>query len=225
MHVIRSEQQGSWQLSKLSCHLSRGRASAQQVCALTSVTADTASSVTRPVKQSIHTISITLQNKDTIPASMSEMVTVISDAAANDAATTIGGGVAPKRAARRGKNHIFAQGESAGCTIRRHALQILVSDSMFAFVCGLFYITYFALVGRTKSSRGDPSWCFNGLSEPRFYAQLRARMACRTHPLDADGKSHTPAGAPHTKGVTEMEGLGRANLAKDGKSTSREAQV
>ena len=154
MHVIRSEQQGSWQLSKLSCHLSRGRASAQQVCALTSVTADTASSVTRPVKQSIHTISITLQNKDTIPASMSEMVTVISDAAANDAATTIGGGVAPKRAARRGKNHIFAQGESAGCTIRRHALQILVSDSMFAFVCGLFYITYFALVGRTKSLRG-----------------------------------------------------------------------
>ena len=40
-------------------------------------------------------------------------------------------------------------------------------------------------------------------------------MACLTHPVDADGKSHTPA--PNTEGVTEMEGLGRANLAKNGK--------
>ena len=40
-------------------------------------------------------------------------------------------------------------------------------------------------------------------------------MVCRTHPLDAAGKSHTPA--PNTEGVTYMEGLGRANLAKNSK--------
>ena len=45
-------------------------------------------------------------------------------------------------------------------------------------------------------------------------------MACRKHSIDADGKSHTPA--PHTRGVTEMEALGRANLAKDGKKRKYE---
>ena len=45
-------------------------------------------------------------------------------------------------------------------------------------------------------------------------------MACLTHPVDANGKALTPA--PNTEGVTEMEGLGRANLAKNGKKRKYE---
>ena len=45
-------------------------------------------------------------------------------------------------------------------------------------------------------------------------------MACLTHPVDADGKSHMPA--PNTEGVTKMEALGRANLAKNGKKRKYE---
>ena len=67
---------------------------------------------------------------------------------------------------------------------------------------------------------------------PRLYAQLRVygmpnaptyrffQYNTIQYPVDTNGKSHTPA--PNTEGVTEMEGLGRANLAKDGKKRKYE---
>ena len=158
---------------------------------------------------------------NTIPALMSKMVTMISDAA-NDATTTVGGG-----GAQGGSDKGEGQHSEQSAT-QVHDPQRRIADRNFASPwpkcsdCLRNCLHTFILHRLQDKQKGTPPGASTGSVCLGFMHNCEC-MACLTHQVDADGKSHTPA--PNTKGVTELEGLGRANLAKNGKKRKYEQSL